>query len=307
MHSVLVTGANGQLGRRLIAALPPGLRIEAVVRSERARQVLVRHVGDRPRLRITVIDPCDADSLAGVATGCDAAVHLIGTIRETRHNRYADSHQRPARAFARAAARCGVGHVVYLSILGADAASPCRCLRARADVETVLRASSVPATVIRVPMVLGERDRASRALARRAAARHVFLYRAGSLEQPVYAGDVIQAMQNALGGPTPAHRVFDLAGPEVVSRRTLVLRAAAVLGRRPTIHSLPLALGLCAAHVLAALRANPPVTPDMLRVLDHDDAIDPSPAAAALDLTLTPLDTMLARCLAPPTVQDTRL
>lgn len=305
MRRLLVTGANGHLGRRLIAGLPAEVEVEALVRSERARQMLARHAGERPGLRITLADPGDAEVLAGLAAGCEAAVHLIGTIKESRDNRYADSHVRPAGALVAAAARSGLRHIVYISILGADATSPCRCLRARAAVEALLRESPVPATVIRVPMVLGERDRATRALARRATARHVFLYRAASLEQPIYAGDLIQAVQNALAWTAPSHRLFELAGPEVLSRGALVLRAAAVLKRRPNIHSLPLALGLLAAHVLARLRANPPVTPDMLRVLDHDDAIDPGPAAEALGIMLTPLDTMLARCLGHSVVQDT--
>lgn len=304
MPRLLVTGANGHLGRRLIAALPAPYAIDALVRSARARHLLIRHVGDRPDLRVTVGDPGDADVLTGLAGRCDAAVHLIGTIRETRDNRYVDSHERPARALAAAAARSGLAHVIYISILGADAANPCRCLRARAAVEELLSRTPAAATVIRVPMVLGEHDRASRALARRAAARHVFLYRAASLEQPVYAGDLIDAVQNAVAWAAPVSRVFELAGPEALSRRALVLRAAAVLNRRPVIHSLPLALGLVVAGALERLRASPPVTRDMLRVLDHDDAIDPGPAATALGIALTPLDSMLARCIRHPAAQD---
>jgi hypothetical protein len=77
-----------------------------------------------------------------------------------------------------------------------------------------------------------------------------------------------------------------------------VRRAGACLGHRPRVRSLPLALGLGVAAVLERLRPNPPMTRDMLRVLDHDDAIDPYPAARALQITLTPLDETLAKCMA---------
>jgi uncharacterized protein YbjT (DUF2867 family) len=301
MPKVLVTGANGHLGRRLIRTLPPTYAIEAVVRSPRARRMLERHVGDRAALTISIADPSKADELAQLAASCDAAVHLIGTIKETRDNRYVDSHTLPAQALVETAARAGLRRILYLSILGADPASRSHCLRARAEVEHILSQAAIPTTVIRVPMVLGEGDRASLALARRASTRQVFLFRGESLEQPIYAGDVIAAIVNALdrteSGTESQHRVHDLAGPESLSRHTLVVRAAAMLNQRPVIRSLPLGLGIVLAQVLQWIVSRPPITPEMLRVLDHDDAIDPRPAATELGITLTPLDTMLARCL----------
>ena len=305
MPTLLVTGANGHLGRRLIRTLSLDWSVEAVVRSERARRLLERHAGDRPGVTITPTDPADAERLAPIAERCDAAVHLIGTIRETRENRYVDSHETPARAVAAAAARAGLERLVYLSILGANAGSDCRCLRARAAVETIVADAAATNVTIRVPMVLGEKDRASGALARRAAAGRVFLFRAGSLEQPIYAGDVIAAIVGAIDARRSLAPVHDLAGPESLSRAALVHRAAASAGRTVRIHSLPLAFGLMFAGVMETLSPAPPITRDMLRVLDHDDAIDPQPAADALGITLTALDEMLERCVAARLAQPT--
>lgn len=297
MKGILVTGANGHLGRRLIAHLPEDTPIEALVRSERARSRLERDCGGKRGLRITVASPVDADALATLAARCDRAVHLIGTIKETRDNRYVDSHQRPAAALVEAAARSGLERIVYLSILGADDASASACLRARAAVEAMFLDIAAPACVIRVPMVLGEGDRASAALARRARARRVFLFRAASLEQPIYAGDVVAALEHALGVEPAINGMLELAGPESLSRGALTARAARVCRTQPAIHSLPLLLGLAVARVMEITRERPPVTRDMLRVLDHDDDIDAHAAAATLGLTLTSLDTMLERCV----------
>lgn len=52
------------------------------------------------------------------------------------------------------------------------------------------------------------------------------------------------------------------------------------------------------AALAERLTANPPLTPAMLGVLEHDDRVDPAPACAALGLALTPLDETLRRCLA---------
>lgn len=299
MGAILVTGANGHLGRRLIPALlARGDRVVAVVRRERAREILVSKVGEHAQLDIRHIDPSDATALATAMSGCSRAVHLIGTIREMPGNAYADSHQRPAAALLQAAST-RLEQVVYLSILGADAAAACRCLAARAQVERQFAAADTPACLIRVPMVLGEGDRASAALGRRARATTTFVFRGASREQPIYAGDVIDALVAALGSP-PAEQLFDLAGPESLSRSALIRRAARVVGGDPRIVSLPLVAGLIATRVGRWLNPRAPVTPDMLRVLDHDDAIDPHPAARALGIGLTSLDDMLAACLTAP-------
>lgn len=271
--------------------------MEALVRSQRARATLLAHVGDREQLNITIADPSDADAIAEVGSNCSAAVHLIGTIKETRNSRYADADEKPAQALLQATPRLALKHIIYLSILGADPASDSRCLRSRAAAEGILRSASTAVTVIRVPMVLGEKDRASLALARRAAAKHVVLFRASSLEQPIYAGDVAAAITNMLNESEPVGSVFNLAGPTSLTRRELVARAGALQNNRPSIYSLPLFLGFALAVVLELAQHKPRLTREMLRVFNHDDAVDPSQAAAALGIVSTPLTETLQRCV----------
>jgi uncharacterized protein YbjT (DUF2867 family) len=297
MARVLITGANGHLGRRLISALPQSDDVMALVRSERARRVLLQHVNDRRPLTVTIADPADPLAVAAAASGCERVVHLIGTIKQTRHNRFIDAHERPAEALAAAVATGTVKHIVTVSILGAATTSSSECLRSRARTENILLAGPVPVSVIRVPMVLGEGDRASGALSKRARAKRATVFRAASLEQPIYAGDVVTAIDHALRFDAPQNQVFDLAGPQSLSRRELIERAAALLQREPAVRSLPLGVGLALAGFFELVLSNPPITRDMLKVLDHDDAIDPTAAAVALGITLTSLDEMLKRCV----------
>src|SRR5262249_37089790 len=101
----------------------------------------------------------------------------------------------------------------------------------------------------------------------------------------------------ALTQPEPLRGALDLAGPESLSHRELVVRAARVLGRAVQIRSIPRALAFGFAWVAEKLLANPPLTPAMLGVLEHDDAIDPAEACNRLDISLTPLDETLRRAL----------
>ena len=146
-------------------------------------------------------------------------------------------------------------------------------------------------------MVLGEGDYASRALARRAQQGWNFLLRASSLEQPIYAGDVIDAIVAAVGGAIADTIALDLAGPESLTRGELTRRAVSLQGGTTRIISLPLALGMLAAWVFEKISDNPPFSRAMLDVLDHDDEIDPAAALNALGISLTPLGIALGRCL----------
>jgi len=140
---LLVTGANGHLGRRLcrrLAAMGPPRRVRALVRSERAAdQLRALPEGERPE--IAIVDYTDVDRIALAAGGCDAAVHLVGILKETRSNRYADAHERACEALAGAADRAGLRRIAALSILGADPASANACLASRARAEAILLAA----------------------------------------------------------------------------------------------------------------------------------------------------------------------
>jgi NADH dehydrogenase len=188
--------------------------------------------------------------------------------------------------------------VVALSILGADVASRNACLASRARADAILLAAKTPAVVIRVPLVLGAGDPASAALARQARGPRARLVRGGAtLEQPIAARDVVAAVAAALDRPGLDDSVLELAGPESLSHRALVERAASVLGTRVSIASAPAALAYAFAWLAERTSADPPITRAMLGVLETDDAIDPQPARAKLGIELTPLDTALREAL----------
>ncbi|NQV66491.1 MAG: NAD(P)H-binding protein, partial [SAR86 cluster bacterium] len=266
-----ITGANGHLGRRLIKTLKDQHEIIAIVRSSAARQRLAQEVGGL----VTVVE-CDygnAASLAAVLADVDYVVHLPGIIKESRANTFQMAHEDAAAALLLATAGTKVQGILYLSILGAHIDSTNACLASKARAEKLLLAGVVPARMIKVPMVLGEGDFASRALAKKARRSLNLDFHAASLEQPIYAGDVIAAIISSVNGE-PSRDVVELAGPESLTRRALIKRAGWVLGRQPRVISLPLWPGLMVAGLLELLLSAPPVTRAMLGVLDHDDAVD---------------------------------
>lgn len=299
--TTLVTGANGQLGRRLIRLLreqtPPRFS-RALVRSQRAADS-IESLCAETGAQLRIVDYADSAALARAFEGCDAAVHLVGILKETRANRYADAHERASHALAEAADAAGMRRIVALSIVGSRAGAANACLASRGRAEEILLRAKTPAVVIRVPMVIGSGDPASQALLRQARSARVSLVRGGStLEQPIAADDVVRALVAALDRPDLADAVLELAGPECLTHRALVERAAHVLGRRVEFRSVPLWAARAFAWLGEKLLADPPLTLAMLGVLERDDEIDPSAACRALGLELTPLDETLRRAFA---------
>jgi len=298
---VLVTGANGALGRHLLRTLSESRagRAAAVVRSPSAAAT-VAELPEPARPEVHVVDYRDVEGLAKAMAGRDLVVHLVGILKESKRSRYAEAHEQASAAVAEAARRSGVGRIVYLSILGSSAASPNACLASKGRSEALLLGHPVAATVLRLPMVLGEDDVASRALRAQACAKLLPLLDGGrSLEQPIDADDVVAAILAACERPEAARLSLDLAGPESLSHRELVLRAAALHGNRPRFVPVPSGLARLLARAAERFLDEPPLTPAMLDVLLHDDRIDPEPAARALGIGLTPLDAMLARRVGP--------
>lgn len=297
---VLITGANGQLGRRLIARLArDGADAVAVVRSERAASLL-RGLPDAERLRIEILDYADAARLTEAARGCDFAVHLVGILKEGPTSRYADAHEGATRSLAEAARTAGLRRVVYLSILDTHPDSANACLASKGRAERILLGSGVPALILRVPMVLGPGDDTARIVRGEALARWLPLVDGGRTRaQPIFADDVIDAIVAGLTVPGLDDTSLDLAGPTSLPQRELIALAGALHGNRPRVVSVPRGLALPLVGLLERLVADPPFTRTSLEVIVGDDDVDPKPACDRLGIELTPLDEMLRRCVGP--------
>ncbi len=299
---MLVTGANGQIGRRLIERLArstPPVPVRAAVRSPRAAATL-EALPAEIRPEICMVDYRSAGEIAEAARDCRFAVHLVGILKETATSRYEDAHEAATRALAEAAATVGLRRIVYLSILGSDPKSDNACLASKGRAEQILLAAKTPALILRVPMVIGPGDVTAGIVRREARSRVLPLAAGGrSRTQPIYAGDLIEAIAAGLEREDLDDLILDLAGPESLPQREFIQRAARLHDNRPRIVSVPTGLVLFIAGLLERFFANPPITKTALEVILADDDVDPEPARRKLGIDLTPLDEILRRCVGP--------
>jgi uncharacterized protein YbjT (DUF2867 family) len=294
---VLITGANGHLGCRLIARLTATHSVRAIVRSEQAKSKILS-LPESSRIEVLVRDYQETAAMSDAAVDCDYVVHLVGIIKETASAKYADAHEKTTECLIDALKSSSVKRVIYISILGSGPDSSNACLASKGRAEQLLLGAEIPALILKVPMVLGEGDFASMALERKARSGINFVFRAASKEQPIYAGDVVEAISAGISHDDLDNQSLELAGPESMTRRSLIQRAARSLGNSVSVVSLPVAIRMGIAFLFEKLLGNPPVTRAMLGVLDHDDEIDVAEACDLLNISLTGLDQVLDLCIA---------
>jgi uncharacterized protein YbjT (DUF2867 family) len=213
MTTILVTGGTGTLGR-LVAE-----RLRADGHEVR---VLSRHA-----------QPYAVDLREGGAA-LDAAVEGVDTVVHCATTPTGGDEKAAANLIA-AARRAGVGHLVYISIVGIDRV-PLPYYRIKLAVEKQVEESGLGWTVLRATQFHDLLVRVFRAMAK----SPVMMLPAGVSDQPVEVAEVADRLAELAAGP-PAGRVADLGGPEVRSFESLARAYVKATGRRRAVVNVPLA------------------------------------------------------------------
>lgn len=290
---ILIVGGSGFIGHQLAARLSSRNRrvIVPTRRVQRARHLLLL-----PTVELRQADVHRDEDLDALLAGCDAVVNLVGIL----HGRWGDpygpefarAHVDLPRRLAAACARNGVRRLVHVSALGVPddgSRPPSMYLASKADGERAIRASQdVDWTILRPSVVFGPDDRFLNLFAE--LQRHfpvLPLARASTRFQPVYVGDVVDAIVNVLDRPDTFGRTFELAGPEVFTLAELARLAGRWGGRERPIWALPFTLGQLQAGILGAL-PNPLMSSDNFDSMAVDN-VATGPLAPELGIVPTPL------------------
>ncbi|WP_205472638.1 NAD(P)H-binding protein [Nocardioides sp. SYSU D00038] len=229
--TVLVTGATGFVGGRLVPALvDAGHRVRAMTRRPEQYDGPGEPVGG---------DVSDPGSLAGALDGVDVAVYLVHSLGDDDFERM---DAEAARGFGLAAAAAGVGQIVYLGGLGSDDDELSPHLRSRREVERLLGEAGVPVTVLRAAIVVGKDGiswELTRQLVKNLPAMVVPKW-AETLTQPIALDDVIRYLAGVIGNDAAKGRVFDIGGPDRLSYLEMLQQASEVMtGHRVPIVTVP--------------------------------------------------------------------
>ena len=287
---VFVTGGSGFVGREILWQLhEAGHAIRLLSRrggSDEVRQLAYRH-------RAEVVD-ASADSVTSLTTamrGCDAVIHLVGIISETKRSTFQQVHVDLTRSVLAAATAAGVKRFIHMSALGAKAGARSRYHQTKWQAEELVRNSGLAWTIFQPSVIYGRDDGFVNLLAGICRWSPVIpIFGPGTNQlQPVAVENVARAFVGALDSAASIGAIYELCGPEVFTMNQLWDEVLRAIGRRRLRIHLPMKLARMQAGCLelgASLvgRASP-LTRDQLLMLEEDNTGDPSKAAKDFQLS----------------------
>ena len=233
-HTVLLTGATGYIGGRLLRRLEDGGRAVRCLARDPAR-VSAR----RPTTEVVQGDCLDERSLRSALAGVHTAYYLVHSM--AAGPRFATLDRRAAGNFGRAAAAAGVSRIIYLGGLAHDAGSLSAHLKSRAETGEALRAGGVPVIEFQASIVIGAGSLSFEMIHALVERLPVMIcpHWVETLTQPIAVDDVLSYLVAALDLPGSGSRVFEIGGPEVVSYGDMMREYARMRGLRRLLLPVP--------------------------------------------------------------------
>lgn len=275
---VTIYGGSGFVGRHLVRALAKrGWRIRVAVR----RPDLAGHL--QPLGVVGQIQPVQAnlrypDSVARAAEGASAIVNLVGILYQSGAQTFDAVQAEGAAAVAKAAKKEGA-RLVQMSAIGADKDSDSAYGRTKALGEEAVFSAKRDAIVMRPSIVFGPEDDFFNRFASLARISP-FLPLIGGGEtkfQPVFVGDVAEALAKAVEGEAKGGEIYELGGPEVKNFRELMELTLQEIERKRLLVPLPFALARLQAFFMELL-PKPMLTRDQVTMLERDNVVSPEAA-----------------------------
>ena len=293
-----VFGGSGFLGRYVVKRLAAaGYVTRIAVRDTESAMFL------RPMGRVGQIVPMYASlgheaTIARAVEGASVVVNLIGILAERRAGDFQRVQAEGAGRIASLAASAGATRMVQVSAIGADPASPSLYAKTKAAGEAAVLAALPTATVLRPSLVFGAEDQFFNRFGRMAQVLPFMPVIAGDTKmQPVYVGDVADAVIAGLTGSGTAGKTYELGGPRVWTFREILAYILKETRRKRRLVDIPMGMARFQASIAEKLPTKP-FTRDQLLLLSHDNVVQPGASGLAeLGIPATPVELVVPEYL----------
>jgi uncharacterized protein YbjT (DUF2867 family) len=294
-HRVAILGGAGFIGRYVVKRLAERGDVLTVGGRAAAAAKFLKLKGDVGQVGLVNLGIDDERLLAAFVANNDTVVNLVGILHESGRQRFDMAHHVGPARLARLAREAGARRFVHISAIGADPRSPSAYARTKAAGEEAVRDAFPTATILRPSIVFGPEDQFFNRFAALATISPVLPVIGGGETrfQPVYVGDVADAVVRCIDDSATAGRTYELGGPTVYSFRALIELMLEQIRRKRILIDIPFGLAALQARLMSIL-PNPPLTPDQVEMLKRDNVVSSGALTlAALGITPTPVEAIL--------------
>lgn len=275
---VTIFGGSGFVGKYTIRALiKDGWRVRVPMRRPHTGQDLrvIGNVGDIQLMQANIRYP---DSVKRAVEGSDAVINLVGILFETGKQSFDSVHVDGTHAICEAVKDADITQYIQLSAIGADAESESDYARTKGEAEAIVKSLVSSADILRPSIIFGpEDDFFNRFAAMSTLSPALPLVGGGHTKfQPVYVGNVAEAIAKCLGQGTAAD-VYELGGPHILSFKELLAYIGEVTGRKRFLAPIPWTLAKIigfGGEISGKLPfIDPVLTRDQVRNLKQDNIV----------------------------------
>ena len=270
---VTVFGGSGFVGRYVVRALAQrGYLVRVAVR----RPDLAYHLqplGNVGQIKAVQANLRYRDSVDAAVKGADYVINLVGVLQEGGKQKFNAVHDFGARAVAEAARGAGA-KLVHVSAIGANENSPAKYGKSKAAGERAVLETSKDAVILRPSIIFGQEDGFfNRFAAMSCVSPALPLIGGGKTKfQPVYVGDVAEAIVAAVEGKASDGKTYELGGPEILTFRECMEMMLEETGRKPMLVPLPWFVARIIGKLVGWL-PGAPITSDQVAMLEIDNVV----------------------------------
>ena len=234
-YSILVTGATGFIGARLISSLSKrGYKISAMSRKK---------IADSENVKYIKADVFDLNQLEKAMTGIKIAFYLLHSMEGSKDEwkQFSSREKLQAQNFLKAATKTGVKRIIYLGGLVNDSLDLSPHMKSRKEVGEILASGNIPVTELRASIIIGA-EGGSYAMLRYLVERLRIMVCPSwvkSLAQPIAVDDVIQYLVGCMEKPETTGKIFEIGGLEKITYEELMRIYSAYLNKNLFVIQIP--------------------------------------------------------------------
>ena len=234
-YSIMVTGATGFIGSRLISSFErQGIKVKAMTRKD---------IPDTENIKYVKADAFDLEQVSKALQGVKIAYYLLHSMEGSKDSweEFAKRERHQAQNFLRACKNAEVERIIYLGGLVNDSLDLSKHMKSRKDVGEILASSDIPVTELRASLIIGA-EGGSYAMLRYLVERLRIMICpkwVKSLAQPIAVDDVVDYLVGCANHPETVGRILEIGGPEKMTYEQIMRLYSAYLNKNLFVIEIP--------------------------------------------------------------------